>query len=149
MAIAAAMACLFGCKSESEYTADDIKSLSISCGQMDLSKSYSFGISQNDDTWILYADCFALDGETRINLNVPIKTDEAKNLLSKAEESGFITSIHRYKKPLLKANIADEEMYSSLATFSDGNSISAPILASREIEIGFYSLAEKYGKDNN
>lgn len=116
---------------------------------MDLTKCYSFGISRKDGSWILYAECFSLDGETEIKLETPIQTEEAENLLKKAEDSGFISSIEKYRKPILKANVSDEEMYSSLVTFSDGSTVSAPILASRDIENSFYSLAEKYGKVNN
>lgn len=149
MAITAVIASFFGCTGESEYTTDDIETLSISCGQMDLTKCYSFGISRKDGSWILYAECFSLDGETEIKLETPIQTEEAENLLKKAEDSGFISSIEKYRKPILKANVSDEEMYSSLVTFSDGSTVSAPILASRDIENSFYSLAEKYGKVNN
>lgn len=116
---------------------------------MDLTKCYSFGISRKDGSWILYAECFSLDGETEIKLETSIQTEEAENLLKKAEDSEFISSIEKYRKPILKANVSDEEMYSSLVTFSDGSTVSAPILASRDIENSFYSLAEKYGKVNN
>lgn len=149
MAIAVTLASLFGCKSKPEYTVEDIELLSISCGQMDLTKSYSFGISLKDGSWILYADCFAEDGETKIKLETPIKNEEAQKLLDEAEKSGFIASLQEYKKPIFKPRVDDEENYSSSVTLFDGNTISAPILASREIESGFYALAEKYGEVNN
>lgn len=144
MIIAATLTGLFGCKSESAYTVSDIKSLSISCGQMDLRQCYSFCIYQKDGGWILYADCFAADGEAQIKLETPIKDEDAQTLLAEAEESDFITSLLKYKKPLFKAKVADETDYSSQITFSDGKTISAPILASREIETRFYALAQDY-----
>lgn len=149
LAIAIAFTSLFGCKNKPEYTTDDIESLSISCGQMDLSKSYSFGIYLKDDNWIFYADCFATDGDVQIKLETPIKNEEAQNLLAEAEKSGFIASLQEYKKPIFKTKVADEPIYSSAVTLSDGNTISAPILAGGNVENGFYTLAEKYGKNNN
>lgn len=149
MVIAVTLASLFGCKSKPEYTVEDIELLSISCGQMDLSKCYSFCISLKDGSWILYADCFAVDGETQIKLETPIKNEEAQKLLDEAEKSGFIASLQEYKKPIFKPRVDDEESYSSSVTLFDGNTISAPILVSREIASGFYALAEKYGEVNN
>lgn len=146
MAITAMLASMFGCKSKPQYTVADIESLSISCGHMDLRKSYSFGISQRGGSWILYVDCFAADGEAQIKLETPIKNADAENLISEAEKSGFITSLQEYKKPLFKFRVADETVYSSLITFSDGNTMSAPILASRDVEKSFYAFVEKYGK---
>lgn len=144
MIIAATLTGLFGCKSESEYTVSDIKLLSISCGQMDLRQCYSFGISQKDGGWILYAECFAADVETQIKLETPISNEDAQTLLAEAEKSDFITLMLEYKKPLFKAKVADETDYSSQITFSDGKTISAPILVSREIETRFYALAQYY-----
>lgn len=144
LAIVSMLAGLLGCKSRNEYTVADIESLSISCGHMDLRKSYSFGISLKDGAWILYADCFASDGETQIKIETPVKTEEAEKLLSETEKSGFIASLQKYKKPLFKPDTADETVYSSRITFSDGNEISAQILASQNIENIFYALAEKY-----
>lgn len=145
LAIISMLASFFGCKSKPKYTAKDIEALSISCGHMDLSKNYSFSISLKDGKWLLYADCVALDGETKIKTQTPIESEDAEKLLDEAEKSGFITCVQKYKKPLFKPEVADETVYSSLITFYDGNTISAPILGSREIENSFYSLAEKYG----
>lgn len=145
--IAATLAGLFGCKSKPEYIADDIETLSISCGHMDLSQSYSFGISLKEGSWILYADCFATDGETPIKLETTLKNEDAEKLLAEVEKSDFIATLQGYKKPVLKPKIADETVYSSLISFSDGNKLSAPILASRDIENSFYALAEEYAAD--
>lgn len=142
------LASLFGCKGTKEYTAKDIEAISISCGEMDLRSSYSFALSLKEDTWILYADCFSIDGETEINLKTPIENEEAENLLALAEKSGFISSLRKYRKPLFKPSTADEAVYSSSITLSDGNTFSAPILSSRDVETNFYALAEKYGKNN-
>lgn len=136
----------FGCKSEKTHTASDVVSLSISSGDMDLRNSYSFGISLKDDVWIFYADCFAADGETPIKLETPIENDDAENLLADAEKSGFITSPKKYKKSIFGKSVADETIYSSLVTFSDGEKVSIPTLLSRDIETDFYALAEKYSK---
>lgn len=144
LAIVSVLAGLFGCKGKPEYTVADIESLSISCGHMDLRKSYSFGASQKDGDWILYAECFAADGETQIKLETPIKSEEAEKLLSEAEKSGFIASVQKYKSSVFKPRVADETVYSSRITLSDGNEISAPIPASRELENIFYALAEEY-----
>lgn len=144
MAIISMLAGFFGCKSGNEYAVADIESLSISCGHMDLRKSYSFGISLKDGAWILYADCFASDGETQIKLETPVKSEEAEKLLSEAEKSGFIASLQKYKKPVFKPEIADETVYSSRIALSDGNEISVPIPAGRDIENIFYALAEEY-----
>lgn len=145
--LAATLAGLFGCKSKPEYTADDIETLSISCGHMDLSQGYSFGISLKDGSWIFYADCFAADGETPIKLEAPLKKEDAEKLLAEVEKSNFIASLQGYKKPALKPRVADETVYSSLISFSDGNKLSAPILASRDVENSFYALAMEYAAD--
>ncbi len=145
LAILSMLASFFGCISKPKYTAKDIEVLSISCGHMDLSKSYSFSISLKDGKWIFYGDCVAVDGKTKIKIQAPIESEDAEKLLNEAEKSGFITCVQKYKKPLFKPEVADETVYSSLITFYDGNTVSAPILGSREIENSFYSLAEKYG----
>lgn len=147
MAILGTLLSFFGCKKKSDYTLDDVVSLSVSCGEMDLTKCYSFAITLKDGSWIFYADCYSLDGETGIKLETPIKNEEAKSLLAEAAVSEFIASPKKFKKSVFSPRLPDETVYSSQITFSDGSEITTSTLLSRDIQNGFYALAEKYGKN--
>ena len=53
---------LLGCGKAPNYTVEDIRSVSISCGHMDYSHSYAFSLRKAESGWLRDAD-YAADTE--------------------------------------------------------------------------------------
>lgn len=136
---------LFGCGKAPEYTADDIKSVSMSCGHMDFSHSYSFYLRKEGSAWLLDAE-FASDTESLRTeyAECTVAQADAKELLDIIESQQLIEKLRRYRKPKSKIQVMDETTYYTSILFANGESLGAATLASQELEACFYRLAEKY-----
>ncbi|MGN1457522.1 MAG: hypothetical protein ACI4XP_06165 [Acutalibacteraceae bacterium] len=146
MAILSAIAGIFGCNKEPEYTVGDIQSFSISCNHMDFSFAYSFYIKKSEGGWLFSTECFT-DGKSQHTEfeNCPVTNEEVEELLTIIREKDVIDSLRRYKEPKLKFHALDETTYYSSVSFADGKSIgAATVVSGNEIESYFYRLAEKY-----
>lgn len=146
MSVLSAIAGIFACNKVPKYTADDIRSFSISCNHMDFSFAYSFYIKKSEDGWLFSAECFT-DGKSHHTEfeNRPVTNDDVEELLTIIREKDVIDSLRSYKKPKLKFHVLDETTYYSSVSFADGKSIgAATVVSSNEIESYFYRLAEKY-----
>lgn len=145
MMILPVVCCIFGCDRAPEYTADDIRSVSISCGHMDYSHSYSFYIRKAENEWLFDAD-FALSTEvphTEFE-NCPVETEDVKALLDMACDREAIKKLYRSKKTNTGIYVSDETAYYTSVLFSDGKQLGAPVRISQDIEAYFYRLGEKY-----
>lgn len=144
-AILSVICCIFGCGKIPEYTVDDIRSVSISCGHMDYSHSYSFYIRKAENEWLFDAD-FALNTEeSRVEFeNCPVTNEDVKELLDIVRDREVIKKLYRSKKAKAKIKIADETNYYTSVLFSDGEQLGAPTRISQDIESYFYRLGEKY-----
>lgn len=144
-AILSVVCCIFGCGRLPEYTVDDIRSVSISCGHMDYSYSYSFYIRKAENEWLFDAD-FALNTEEpRVEFeNCSVDNEDVKELLDIVRDREVIKNLRHYKKPKIKLQISDETTYYTSVLFSDGEQAGAPILINQDIETYFYRLGEKY-----
>ena len=144
-AILSVICCIFGCGRLPEYTVDDIQSVSISCGHMDYSHSYSFCIRKAENEWLFDAD-FALNTEDpRVEFeNRPVADEDVTELLAIVCDREVIKKLSRRKKAKTKLKIADETNYYTSVLFSDGEQAGAPTLISQDIETYFYRLGEKY-----
>ena len=144
-AILSVICCIFGCVKIPEYTADDICSVSISCGHMDYSHSYSFYIRKAENEWLFDAD-FALNTEdSRVEFeNCSVKNEDVKELLDIVLDRETIKKLYRSKKTRTKFQISDETNYYTSVLFSDGEQAGAPILINQDMESYFYRLGEKY-----
>lgn len=145
MALLAALGGLFGCSKAPVYTLEDIRSVSVSCGHMDYSHSYSFYLRKTDGGWLLDAD-YATDTEQPHTAfeECPVTEEDAKDLLSIVQEQDVIGKLRRYKKPKIKAQAVDETTYYTSVLFTDGEQLGAATHISDSLVNGFYRLAEKY-----
>ena len=145
MALLSALCTLFGCSKVPEYTSEDIRSVSVSCGHMDYSHSYSFYLRKADGGWLLDAD-YATDTEqphTEFEA-CSVTEEDAKELLSVVQEQDVIGKLRRYKKPKIKVQVADETTYYTSVLFTDGEQLGAAMYISDELVNGFCRLTEKY-----
>lgn len=149
MALLAALCGLFGCSKAPEYTTEDIRSVSVSCGHMDHSHSYSFYLRNADDGWLLDAD-YATDTEQPHTIfeACSVTEEDAKALLSTVQEQDVIGKLRRYKKPKIKVQVADETTYYTSVLFTDGEQLGAATHISDGLVNGFYRLSGKYAVQN-
>lgn len=136
---------LTGCGKPTEYTVDDIRSVSVSCGHMNYSYSYSFYLRKSENEWLLDAE-YATDAENpRVEYEkCPVAENDVKELLDIVRDQDLIKKLYRSKKTKLKVHISDETMYYTSVLFSDGEIMGASAYISQDLETCFRSLAEKY-----
>lgn len=148
VAILTVFSSLFGCQKTPEYTGDDIRSVSVSCGHMDYSHSYSFYLRKSENNWLLDAE-YAVDTEQpRVEYEERTVTEkDAKELLSIVQEQDVIGKLRRYKKPRLNVQAADETNYYTAILFADGEQLGAAAHISDDLVTGFRDLAGKYAGD--
>ena len=136
---------LFGCKKKTEYAAEDIVSVSTSCGHMDYSHAYSFYIVKKGEQWLFSADCSENTESDRIQLEDCLVTNkEAKKLISLVEAQNEAQILKSYKEPRLRAFVLDETQYYSMICFSNGETLTAKRKMSDETVEFFYRLSKKY-----
>lgn len=136
---------LFGCSKAPEYMVKDIQSVSVSCGHMDYSHSYSFYLRKTEKGWLLDAD-YATDTEQfRMEYEAcQIAEEDAKELLKIVQEQKVIEKMQKYKKPKIRVWVSDETTYYTSIGFTDGETLGAATLINRDLETCFYRLAGKY-----
>lgn len=135
----------FGTPEKTKYTADDIRSVSISCSHMDYSHSFAFYLRKEEDLWLLDAD-FAVDTENPHTAYeaCPIAAEDARELLDIVTEQDIPEKLRRYKKPKMKVHVSDETLCYTSILFNDGEMLGAAKLVCEDLQSGFYRLAEKY-----
>lgn len=148
VSLLSALCGLLGCGRAPAYTAEDIKSVSVSCGHMDYSHSYSFYLRKAENGWLLDAD-YAADTERPHTAfeECPVAEQDANALLSVVQEQDIIEKLRRYKKPKIKIQVADDTSYCTSVLFLDGEQLSASAHISDALVTEFYRLAEKYTED--
>ena len=121
MALLPLLASLPGCNKPPEHTVEDIRSVSVSCGHMDYSHSYSFYLRKTENGWLLDAE-FATDTEhPRVGYEeCPVTEGDVKKLLTIVQEQNLTEQLRRYKKPIIKVQVLDETTYYSSISFTDG-----------------------------
>lgn len=137
----------FGCCQKNRQTVKNIKSLSITCGSMNYSYTYSFSLFKSENNWVISAKCFADRESSEIEFeNCRVTKREADELLNIISEKNLIWTIKHYKKPKFKYYAIDESTYYTSISFVDGKSIGAEIYAGKNLENFFYYLANKYSR---
>lgn len=135
-----------GCKKTPDHTADDIRVVSVSCSHMDFCFGYSFSLTLSENGALLSAECFTDRESERVEIeDIPISKEDADGLIDIIRDGDLISKLKANKKPKRIFQVLDETVYSSYIEFSDGEHISASMLASSELTDRFYGLAEKYG----
>lgn len=144
MALLTALCSLFGCKKVPQYTAEDIRSVSVSCGHMDYSHSYSFYLRETESGWLLDAD-FAMDTEQpHVEFEArPVAEENVKELLSVVQEQEVIAKLQRWKKPRWNVRASDETSYYTSIMFADGEMLGAATHVSDALVSCFYTIAAK------
>ena len=143
MALLSALCGLFGCSKAPEYTPEDIRSVSVSCGHMDYSHSYSFYLRKTENGWLFDARCFVDDHHKEVAFeNRDVSNEDMKTLFEILERNDSIAYAENYKKPKkLPFEVMDETTYSFCLTFSDGSQYTTCDWQ-KELEEFFYRLAE-------
>ena len=141
---------LVGCGSAPKYSAEDITAISITCGHMDYSYSYSFYLRSEDlmtdgQNWLLDAD-FAVDSESPHTEyeRCSVAAEDVRELLNIVREQELIEKLRRWKEPKLKFSVSDETTFYSSILFADGTQLGAPISLSDDVTEYFYRIAKKY-----
>lgn len=146
---------LFGCGSAPKYSAEDITAISITCGHMDYSYSYSFylrsedlltdGLLTDGKNWLLDAD-FAVDSKSPHTEyeRCSVAAEDVRELLNIVREQELIEKLRRWKEPKLKLSVSDETTFYSSILFADGTQLGAPISLSNDVTEYFYRIAKKY-----
>ena len=143
--IAAIRAGLPGGHKQPVHTGEEIQSVSVSCGHMDYCYGYSFQLKKTENGWLLDAECFTDAEQPRVELqDCPVTGAEAEELLRLIREEQILNKLRRYRKPVHRFHVLDETTYYASISFSDGASVGAPELASKELEAFFYRCAGKY-----
>lgn len=145
VALAFFLSGLFGCSKAPEYTVEDIRSVSISCGHMDNSRSYSFYLRKIEGCWMLDAE-FAADTEhPRVAYEAcPVTEEDAGALLDIVREQEVLETLRRWTKPKIRLRVSDETVYHTSVLLADGKQLTAATRISADLEACFYRLAEKY-----
>lgn len=148
VALLSALGGLFGCQKTPEYSVNDIRSVSVSCGHMDYSHSYSFYLRKSENNWLLDAEYAADAEQPRIEYEErTVAEKDANELLSVVQEQDVIGKLQRYKKPRLNVQVADETSYYTAILLADGEQLGAATNVSDDLVTGFYRLAGKYAGD--
>ncbi len=146
LALGACLLCgLFGCSAApapAAHTLSEVTAVSISCGAMDQSASYSFWARREADGWLLDAACFTQQNEVETSFENRSLTDaEVESLFAILEQTQALAAAQQVKK--LPVSAADAESYSFCLTLSDGTQY---LTGDRQaaLEAYFYRLAEAH-----
>ena len=120
MSLFAFLAGLLGCTKEPEYEVSQLRAIAISCSHMDRRYGYSFFLHQEEDQWLLDANCFTQDREVETEFSgKAVESGEIDTLLDVLERNGTIEYAETYKEPEKTYQVMDETVYSLSLTFED------------------------------
>lgn len=141
---------LFGCRrapKPPQHTLSELTGISLSCGHMDLSCSYTFFAHKAQDGWLLDADCFTHDYTAKTVLEGCMLTDEdATALLEILQQRDKIAYAENYKANNKHPfSVADETTYRFCLTFADEKQYATDDRQA-DLEEYFYRLAQKYAQ---
>ena len=146
MSLFAFLAGLLGCTKEPEYEVSQLRAIAISCSHMDRRYSYSFFLHQEEDQWLLDANCFTQDREVETEFSgKAVESGEIDTLLDILERNGTIEYARSYREPKRLFQALDDTGYGLSLTFADDArySVSSIGTAQPELEAFFYRLAEE------
>lgn len=123
------------------HSLQELTAVSIACGEMDRTHSYSFTARRDGERWLFDADCFVRDFAEEVTLrNVEPAAEDVRSMLELFETGGYIASVEQHRTSP-RPGAADGSTYSVCLTFSDG-SRSVAALRPEALEQLFYRLAE-------
>ena len=146
MGLLAIFAWLFGCNKTpkpAQHELSEISGVSLSCGHMDRSYSYSFWLHLEEDTWLFDAECFTHDFEEEtVFEGREVSSEDMDALFEILERNDRIAYAENYQKPSDSIfEVMDETTYGFCLTFSDGSQY-VTYDAQDELRQFFYRLAE-------
>lgn len=135
---------LFGCSGNKKYDTDDIVGTSTSYYGTERDPVYAFSLQKQDENWLLSASCYAQSKEGYTSFDsFPIPAEDAEGFLDIIREEDELSRLSKYR-PLNILHAADAPTYSTVLTFSDGNSIEREKAFCDKALRYLYSLAEKH-----
>lgn len=122
------------------HSPQELTAVSIACGEMDRTYSYSFTARRDGERWLFDADCFVHDFADEVTLrDVELAAEDVRSMLELFETGGYIASVEQHRTS--RSGAADGSVYSVCLTFSDGSRTVAA-LRLEDLEQLFYRLAE-------
>ena len=135
---------LFGCSGNKKYDTDDIVGTSTSYYGTERDPVYAFSLQKQDENWLFSASCYVQSKEGNTSFDsFPIPTEDAEGFLDIIREEDELSRLSKYRS-LNILHAADAPTYSTVLTFSDGNSIEKETAFCDKALRYLYSLAEKH-----
>lgn len=132
-----------GCSGQKRpaHSPQELTAVSIACGEMDRTHSYSFTARRDGERWLFDADCFVRDfAEEAAVRDVELAAEDVRSMLELFETGGYIASVEQHQTSP-RAGAADGSVYSVCLTFSDGSRTMGAVRL-EGLEQLFYRLAE-------
>ena len=135
---------LFGCSGNKKYDTDDIVGTSTSYYGTERDPVYAFSLQKQDENWLFSASCYVQSKEGNTSFDsFHIPAEDAEGFLDIIREEDELSRLSKYR-PLNILHAADAPTYSTVLTFSDGNSIEKETAFCDKALRYLYSLAEKH-----
>lgn len=147
----AVLACLSGRErvpdGRCHHAVSGLTMISMSCGHMDHSYSYSFMLTRHAGKWLFDAECFTHEHETEtVFSGREVKNENMDRLYGILERNNTIAYAETYrKKKKFLFEVLDATMYGFCLAFADGKqyTVDSAGTAESELEDFFYRLAEQ------
>lgn len=125
------------------HSPQELTVVSIACGEMDRSHSYSFAARRDGERWLFDADCFVNNCTEEATIrNAEMTSDDVRVLFELFETGGYIASVEAKKnRTSSRSGAADGSVYSVCLTFDDGSRTEASVRL-KALEQLFYRLAQ-------
>lgn len=131
---------------------EEINVFSMVCGHMDFSFGYSFCLRNEENGWLLDAECFVNNHEEHVEFTEKqVAAADVDALYEIMQKHNTIEFLVKYRKPRKSPFfIADETTYCFSVSFSGGECYQTQSIgtAGHELEEYFYGLAAKINKAN-
>ncbi len=149
MAVLSTLCGTLGCSREQEgakHGTAELTAVSISCGHMDRSLSYSFWARRSGESWLFDAECSTDQNQTETVLeSQALDADDVNELMTILSRNDSIAYAESYRATKKVLSAVDETTYSFCLTFEDGEQYVTDDRQG-ELEELFYRIAEKYGE---
>lgn len=121
----------------------EIRKISISSAQMDLTHCYSFLLEHKLNQWLFSADCYLCVKGNRIKLTkCAISQAEAERILHQLETASLMSTEIKMNLSKLLFKACDTPTYSLEISYQDGTKLSLHCPLKGALESDLYQLAE-------
>ena len=145
MAVLSLIAGLFGCAKAQKHSSGDVCGVSLSCGGMNFSENYNFGLREKNGEWLLSAEYVPQSREDTVCFeDVPVSQKDADEILRIIDEQRLVAFAENYCEKEEKFFADDAESIVFSLKFKDGEAAFAKESPSAELKEKLCCLAEKY-----